>query len=248
MVLVTAVATVLDVRLRAGMPEDAAVWLSLAAAMMALWLTVQAWGRTLLWSGTAEAWVLNGRDAAVVLTWAALSRAWWQTALVEDPGRAGWWHVQLLALVLVALGFWHLLRGEGGDTTSRRPLWCFLVAALVFTLAATYVLVNGTALMQLTVLIGFALLVVLGLTRREQSLTWWGAGGVALSVLWYLRGYTYVYLALLGLVLIVLAVRQLRRHQARQEPGQVDGRADTATDTATNIDTATATNTATDGR
>lgn len=92
----------------------------------------------------------------------------------------------------------------------------FGAAAGVFTLAALYVLANGSAQMQLTVLVGFALLVMLGLTRREQLLTWWGAAGVAMSVLWYLRGYTYVYLALLGLVLIVLAVRQLRRHQARQ--------------------------------
>lgn len=221
-VLVTALATVLDVGLRAGMPEDAAVWTSLAAAVVALWLTVDAWGRTLLWPGTTGAWVLNGRDAAVVLTWAAASRAWWQTAVVDDPGRAGWWNVQLLVLVLVGLGYWHLRRPdqrrpEADGTASRRPLWCFLAAALVFTLAATYVLVDGTAGMQLTVLIGFAMMVVLGLTRREQSLTWWGAGGVALSVLWYLRGYTYIYLALLGLVLIVLAVRQLRRHQERQE-------------------------------
>ncbi|MEV4902794.1 hypothetical protein AB0K08_15825 [Citricoccus sp. NPDC055426] len=229
-VLVTALATVLDVGLRAGMPEDAAVWTSLAAAVAALWLTMDAWGRTLLWPGARGVWVLNGRDVAVVLTWAAVSRAWWQTAVVDDPGRAGWWNVQLLVLVLVGLGYWHLRRPdlespEAGGVASRRPLWCFLAAALVFTLAATYVLADGTAGMQLTVLVGFALMVVLGLTRREQSLTWWGAGGVALSVLWYLRGYTYIYLALLGLVLIVLAVRQLRRHQSRQEaePNQVVG-------------------------
>src|SRR5699024_1542525 len=123
------------------------------------WLTVDAWGRTLLWPGSPVAWVLNGRDAAVVLTWAAVSRAWWQTAIVDDPGRAGWWNVQLLVVVLVGLGYWHLLHRPNGGTAgeasgevmggqvgdvadgaaSRRPLWCFLAAALVFTLAATYV-------------------------------------------------------------------------------------------------------------
>lgn len=224
-VLVTAVATVLDLGVRAGLPEDAVVWTGLAAAVGALWLTVAAWGRRLLWPGPVAPadWVLNGRDAAVVLTWAAASRAWWQTAVVEDAGRAGWWHVQVLVLVLVGLGLWHASRpgarpeaeGETEGHPPRRARWCLLAAASVFTLAAVYVLVNGTAGMQLTVLIGFALLVVLGLTRREQPLTWWGAAGVALSVLWYLRGYTYIYLALLGLVLIVLAVRQLRRHQSR---------------------------------
>jgi hypothetical protein len=122
-------------------------------------------------------------------------------------------------VVLAGLGFWHVLRKTGGDPLERQ-LVAFLTAATVFTLAAAFVLLEGTPAMQLTGLIGSALLVVLGLTRREQILTWWGAAGVALSVLWYLRGYTYVYLALLGLVLIVLAVRQLRKHQARQAAGE----------------------------
>ncbi|MFC0247454.1 hypothetical protein ACFFIO_02950 [Citricoccus parietis] len=284
--LVLALGTVVALEPRAGLPENAVVWTALAAAVAGIWLTVDAWGRTLLWAetlGGKTQWVLWGRDAAVLLTFAAASRAWWQTSVPDDPGRAGWWNVQLLVLVLVGLGFRHVLRNRtllgqepgmeskqepgqesgqepgqqprqdptqerggleagglevggsqaggaetGGAETGgteaglRRPVIYFGAAAGVFTLAALYVLANGTALMQLTVLGGFGLLVVLGLMRREQLLTWWGAAGVAMSVLWYLRGYTYIYLALLGLVLIVLAVRQLRRHQARQSAGGPD--------------------------
>lgn len=266
--LVLALGTVVALEPRAGVPENAVVWTALAAAVAGIWLTVDAWGRTLLWAealGGQTQWVLWGRDAAVLLTFAAASRAWWQTAVPDDPGRAGWWNVQLLVLVLVGLGFRHVLRERslpgqdprmeskqesgqesrqdptqetggleagglevvrsqagGAETGLRRPVAYFGAAAGVFSLAALYVLANGTSLMQLTVLGGFALLVVLGLTRREQLLTWWGAAGVAMSVLWYLRGYTYLYLALLGLVLIVLAVRQLRRHQARQSAGGPD--------------------------
>ncbi|XKH53440.1 hypothetical protein LG284_16005 [Citricoccus nitrophenolicus] len=223
--LVLALGTVVALEPRAGLPEDAVVWTALAAVVAGIWLTIDAWGRTLLWAAALDGqtqWVLFGRDAAVLLTFAAASRAWWQTALPDDPGRAGWWNVQLLVLVLVGLGFRHVLRDRslpGQETGGRRPMAHFGAASGVFTIAGLYVLANGSAQMQLTVLVGFALLVMLGLTRREQLLTWWGAAGVAMSVLWYLRGYTYVYLALLGLVLIVLAVRQLRRHQARQPAG-----------------------------
>jgi hypothetical protein len=130
--------------------------------------------------------------------------------------------VQVLVVLLVAMGLWHGQRhgrrhGQRPNQGERpvRRLGFHLAAATVFTLAALYVLVDGSALMQLVVLAGFGLLVVLGLVQRLQPLTWWGAAGVALSVLWYLREYTYVYLALLGAALIALAVWQLRRRADR---------------------------------
>jgi hypothetical protein len=127
----------------------------------------------------------------------------------------------VLVVLLVAMGLWHGNQRHGYRHGARqrpgRRLGLHLAAATVFTLAASYVLVDGTSLMQLAVLAGFGLLVVLGLVQRLQVLTWWGAAGVALSVLWYLREYTYAYLALLGAALIALAVWQLQRRGRAQD-------------------------------
>ncbi|MFC7401092.1 hypothetical protein [Citricoccus sp. GCM10030269] len=220
--LICTVFTVLTIDLRRGMPGDAAVWTACAAIVVGAWLLVDAWGRTPLWAGMRK---YTAQDGAVLVSFAAASRAWWQTAEVDHGGRGLWWNVQALVLVLVGLGFWTVLRRQRSGSLTT-PLIYFIAAAAVFSGAAVYVLAAGTAAMQLTVLIGFALVVVLGLTRREQILTWWGAAGVALSVLWYLREYTYVYLALLGVVLIVLAVRQLRRHQNQQANQQASQQPD----------------------
>ncbi len=219
--LVLATVSLLRVPLHAGLPEDAVVWVSCALLAVACWLAVDAGGRTLLWGGPAAqdaaraSWLLNGRDVAVLVTYAAAARAWWQTADPEHSGRALWWTVQVLVVLLVALGLWHGYgrhghRSGGGPRPGRR-LGFHVAAAAVFTLAAFTVPAHGTSLMQLVVLAGFGALVVLGLVQRHLVLTWWGAAGVALSVLWYLREYTYVYLALLGAALIGLAVWQLRR-------------------------------------
>lgn len=215
--------SLLRVPLRAGMPEDAVAWVSCALLVAACWLAVDAGGRTLLWGDVSTqaaaraSWVLNGRDVAVLVTYAAVARAWWQAAEPEHSGRALWWTVQVLVVLLVALGLWHGYGRHGAGQRPARRLGLHLAAATVFTLAAFYVLADGTSLMQLAVLAGFGLLVVLGLVQRLQGLTWWGAAGVALSVLWYLREYTYVYLALLGAALIALAVWQLRRRGRAQD-------------------------------
>ncbi|MDI3331507.1 MAG: hypothetical protein QJR09_12375 [Micrococcus sp.] len=246
--LVLAAVSVLRVPLRAGMPQDAVAWAGCALVVAACWLAVEAGGRTLLWGGATRqdggraSWLLNGRDVAVLVAYAAAARAWWQTAEPDHPGQALWWTVQALVVLLVAMGLWHGRRhgpGQGQEPGhGQRPvqqqvqegrpdrrLGFHLAAATVFTLAVSYVLVDGTGLMQLTVLAGFGTLVVLGLVQRLQVLTWWGAAGVALSVLWYLREYTYVYLALLGAALIALAVWQLRRRgRTQRDLGQDSGR------------------------
>lgn len=219
--LVLATVSLLRTPLHAGLPEDAVVWVSCALLTGACWLAVDAGGRTLLWRGPPSqdaaraSWVLNGRDVAVLVSYAAAARAWWQTADPEHSGRALWWTVQVLVVLLVALGLWHGYgrhgHRSGAGPRPERRLAFHVAAAAVFTLAAFTVPAEGTSLMQLVVLAGFGALVVLGLVQRLQVLAWWGAAGVALSVLWYLREYTYVYLALLGAALIVLAVWQLRR-------------------------------------
>ncbi|UKA57819.1 hypothetical protein [Arthrobacter sp. FW306-2-2C-D06B] len=70
---------------------------------------------------------------------------------------------------------------------------------------------TGTVTQQLWVLIGCAVLLLAGLVLAERMFVWWGAAGVALSVMWALRSYAFAMLAVIALALIVLAVWRLNR-------------------------------------
>lgn len=69
----------------------------------------------------------------------------------------------------------------------------------------------GTEPQQLWVLVGYAVLLLAGLVLAERMFVWWGAAGVALSVMWALRSYAFAMLAVIALALIVLAVWRLNR-------------------------------------
>lgn len=69
----------------------------------------------------------------------------------------------------------------------------------------------GTVPQQLWVLVGYAVLLLAGLVLAERMFVWWGAAGVALSVMWALRSYAFAMLAVIALALIVLAVWRLNR-------------------------------------
>ena len=69
----------------------------------------------------------------------------------------------------------------------------------------------GTVPQQLWVLIGHAVILLAGLLLAERMFVWWGASGVALSVMWALRSYAFAMLAVIALALIALAVWRLNR-------------------------------------
>ncbi|MCX2748152.1 hypothetical protein OOZ51_10045 [Arthrobacter sp. MI7-26] len=69
----------------------------------------------------------------------------------------------------------------------------------------------GTVPQQLWVLVGYAVLLLAALVLVERMFVWWGAAGVALSVMWALRSYAFAMLAVIALALIVLAVWRLNR-------------------------------------
>ena len=201
--------------------EDAVVLTGCLLTAQAAWLLV------LWWRGPAGAvpasWSRHALDGAVLVSVLMGLRAWWQTAENSEPVQASWWSMQVLAVALAAVAAGHLRdRTEPALRRRRAVLWgC--VAAGVLTAAAALVLVDGTALMQLLSLLGFAALLTVGLVGRVSIFTWWGAAGVTAAVLWYLRGYTVLWLTLLGLVLIAVAVRQLiRGGRDQDQPGRTD--------------------------
>jgi len=76
----------------------------------------------------------------------------------------------------------------------------------------------GTTSQQIYVLVAHVVLLVAGLLLAERMFVWWGAAGVAASIVWALRSYAFAMLALVALALIVLAVWRLNR-----KPPATDG-------------------------
>src|SRR5699024_6930483 len=79
-------------------------------------------------------------------------------------------------------------------------------------------LVTGASTgMQLSGLLGFAVLLALGLFYNYRVLSIWGAIGITAAVLWYLRDLTYIWVGLLGVALLAGAIWQLRRTTRDQD-------------------------------
>ncbi|WP_310548811.1 hypothetical protein [Nesterenkonia aerolata] len=199
-------------------PSDhAAVVLAATLLLTAWWLLVISWQRVgpaaralrAAPGGVRHHQLLQTAvEAGALLSVGTGLRLWWYTDHL--PQHPVWWSGLILAGTCLAVGQAHLLRAA-----PRRSLVWAVLGAVIFTGCAAAVAVIGTPLMQLVVLLGFALLLVLGLLQGQRVLLWWGVVGVGLSVLYYLQDYTYLWLALLGLALIAVAVRQLIRASRR---------------------------------
>ncbi|SEF01229.1 hypothetical protein SAMN04489740_3728 [Arthrobacter alpinus] len=108
-----------------------------------------------------------------------------------------------------ALGGLAVIRYLGQQQEAGKGL--LLGAATVASFAAVLTIYSGDTLQQLISLLVFVALLAVGLSLDERVFTIWGAIGVATAVLWYLRGFTYIMLALLALGLIGFAIWRLNR-------------------------------------
>ena len=130
------------------------------------------------------------------------------------------WSLQYWVLILALLAAWELRRGRG-----RRGSGFLVAAGTILSGAGLITVVDGDTDRQLWALLGHAGLLVFGLLNARRLFAVWGAAGIALAVLWYLRGYTFVLLALLAVTLIALAVWRLVRVRSDgpDEPGSRGG-------------------------
>lgn len=126
----------------------------------------------------------------------------WPYSSWPDPFWTAQWYV-VLAAVLGVLRYRAGLR-DGGR------LYLGLAAGLL-SVSGILVIFGGDAAQQLWVLAFFAALLVVGLGYGERMLVWWGAAGVTLCIMWAMRQYTYVLLALIAVGLIALALWRLSR-------------------------------------
>ncbi|MBD7995163.1 hypothetical protein H9639_07635 [Arthrobacter sp. Sa2CUA1] len=157
------------------------------------------------------------REAPAGLREAAAQAAVLPAALAVQ--RMGWyffpvdafWSVQYWAVILAGLAAWEYLRKRDSRGTVLLG-----ASAVILSGSGLTTIGSGGAGDQLWALVAHAGLLAFGLLASRRLFTIWGAAGVALAVLWYLRGYTFLLLALLAAGLIALAIWRLAR--VRSEP------------------------------
>lgn len=126
----------------------------------------------------------------------------WTIYSWPDPFWTAQWYVVLAA----ALG---VLRYRAGLPDGGRLYLC--LAAGLLSVSGILVIFGGDGAQQLWVLALSASLLVVGLGYGERMFVWWGAAGVTLCIMWAMRQYTYVLLALIAVGLIALALWRLTR-------------------------------------
>ena len=123
---------------------------------------------------------------------------------------AGWfWFLQYWVVVLAALAAYEYRRGRG-----QRGTAVLAVSAGLLSCTGISSILSADTTEQVWALLAHAGLLGFGVLTNRRLFTVWGAAGVALAVLWYLRGYTFLLLALLAAALIALAVWRLTRVRA----------------------------------
>ncbi|WP_459328594.1 hypothetical protein [Arthrobacter sp. HLT1-20] len=125
------------------------------------------------------------------------------------------WFVQWCA---AALGGLALIRYLSRAEQFGKAL--LLAAACLASFGAFLTIFSGDTLQQLVSLLIFVVLLAVGMSLNERIFTIWGAIGVTTAVIWYVRGYTFLLLAVLALALIAFAIWRLTRKKPQGE-GQV---------------------------
>ncbi|MBM7849330.1 hypothetical protein [Arthrobacter roseus] len=123
-----------------------------------------------------------------------------------DPTASIFWFVQTWAVAIALIALYEHRRG--------RPVagqaWMLGAAAILSTSGLLALLTQDSGY-QLWALLGHVALLLHGVIRQSRTFTWWGAAGLSLAVLWFLRGYTFILLTLVAAVLIAFAVWRLNR-------------------------------------
>ncbi|PYG99591.1 hypothetical protein CVV67_14760 [Arthrobacter stackebrandtii] len=148
---------------------------------------------------------MDGGVLACALVW------YWACSRYVDLGV--YWFVQWCALALAGLAV-RRYRARLGVSGKR----LLMAAAAAASVGGILTIASGDTVQQLVSLLVFAALLAVGMTLDERVFTIWGAVGVATAVIWYLRGYTYILLALLALGLIGLVIWRLNRKKPQDVP------------------------------
>lgn len=159
--------------------------------------------------------VPDGKRLACEIVALATLAGFQRAVLFVDGSKPDWfWAVQwyvLAGAVMAGLRYVDRQRSEG---QSR-----LIVTSGLLSLTSLGIGYSGTPSQQSYSLLAYALLLVAGLVLAERMFVWWGAAGVAASVMWALRSYAFAMLALVAVALIVLAIWRLNRKPAVLDSG-----------------------------
>ncbi|WP_191931585.1 hypothetical protein [Arthrobacter bussei] len=137
--------------------------------------------------------------AFLVLVAAAQRIAW-----VVSGGITFFWAAQWWAVAFAVLAAYSFLRGSA----RRGPVW-LSAAAVVLSGTGLLTITGGTAGTQVWALCGHVLLLAAGVALSRRLFSLWGAVGIVLALLWFLRGYTFLLLTVAALALLAFAVWKL---------------------------------------
>ena len=144
----------------------------------------------------------DAAEAGALVGALAVQRILWFFA-----GDIGWfWSVQFWVVVLAALAGYEFYRQRG-----RRAGIVLAGSAALLSCTGLTTVASADVAGQVWTLLAHAGLLAFGVLSSRRLFTVWGAAGVAVAVLWYLRGYTFLLLALLAAALIILAIWRLNR-------------------------------------
>lgn len=132
----------------------------------------------------------------------------WYIACSVHANLSLFWAVQWCAMALGAMAVMRYLRHL--PNAGKRML---MGASGFASFGAVLTIFSGDTVQQVVMLLVFVALIAVGMSLDERVFTIWGAIGVATAVLWYLRGFTYILLAVLALALIGFAIWRLNRRK-----------------------------------
>ena len=152
-------------------------------------------------------------EAAAMVAAAAVQRIVWYFV----DGTGWFWLLQYWVVVVAALAAYEFRRGR-----ALRGTVVLSASAVLLSCTGLSSIVSADTAEQVWALLAHACLLAFGVLSSRRLFTVWGASGVALAVLWYLRGYTFLLLVLLAAALIALAVWRLTRLRTDAE-GEAGG-------------------------
>jgi hypothetical protein len=124
---------------------------------------------------------------------------------------AGWidpfWALQWWVIAGALVAAYEFVRGR-----DQRGTVVLAVAAGGLSLSGFGTIILSDAGKQVWALLGHGGLLVAGVMLSRKLFTLWGAVGIALALLWFMRGFTFLLLAVAALALLAFAVWKLMRH------------------------------------
>lgn len=139
------------------------------------------------------------REIALIIATLALQRLVAHFYDVDMLVYTHWW-----AVIFAGIAFLHYSRGEKDSATG-----IFVGALLFMSIPSGLAALSDPTTYQLLFLLEHVALLTFGALTSFRLATIWGAIGIALAVLYWLQGFTFLLVGLLGIGLIVFAIVRL---------------------------------------